>query len=508
LNIRIALFALCFAASTGTLYADDLPSAQTILANHEKAVGPDHDTYREVVVFHNQSISGTRTYVQRGKDYRESTVGPNENTLSGEYKGDSWFQNENGHTVIDEPDPGLATKDVYTTTVSRVHTPVDAYVIADLNVRKAGTLDYYDPVTWLRIRHEEVGTAGRAITTYDHFQHIGDETLAMHWVTHDERDGLDTESTRTEYRTTDISDADVAIPDNRQLLVEFPLTKNTVQLPARFLDNGHIVIRVSSAGQNFDFLLDTGASSMAIDPIVAKKLNLPITNRYVNSVNAGRIQSGTVVVPELKVGDLTMHDLIATSVPSGFDEDLSIKTVGLLGFDFICEMGITIDYVHHTVTAQRYGTYQPPTDPHTVTMPVRLGSEAPLATVKINDALAERMLLDTGGGGAVLIFDYFRRRHPEALVDHNHIGANSPEIDFEGIGGRIGTRAVAFDRFQLGNVLFRDFVGYVVTSDSYAETDEDGAIGPDFLKYFDIHLDYPNGTIYLVPNQFARDARH
>jgi hypothetical protein len=29
----------------------------------------------------------------------------------------------------------------------------------------------------------------------------------------------------------------------------------------------------------------------------------------------------------------------------------------------------------------------------------------------------------------------------------------------------------------------------------------DGVIGPDFLRNFDVHLDYPSGTIYLVPNQ-------
>jgi hypothetical protein len=36
----------------------------------------------------------------------------------------------------------------------------------------------------------------------------------------------------------------------------------------------------------------------------------------------------------------------------------------------------------------------------------------------------------------------------------------------------------------------------------------DGVIGPDFLRFFDVHLDYPNGTVYLVPNASGRSAMH
>jgi hypothetical protein len=56
------------------------------------------------------------------------------------------------------------------------------------------------------------------------------------------------------------------------------------------------------------------------------------------------------------------------------------------------------------------------------------------------------------------------------------------------------------DSIVIGNVSFKRFSGYLVDSRSSYSGDADGVIGPDFLRFFDVHLDYPNGTVYLVPN--------
>lgn len=120
----------------------------------------------------------------------------------------------------------------------------------------------------------------------------------------------------------------------------------------------------------------------------------------------------------------------------------------------------------------------------------------------VNGALGERWIVDTGGAGNFLIFDYFARRHPEALRDESTV-AIRPAV-LRGIGGDFETRAYRIGAMRLGNVVFRDFVGYrVVSSTSYAGS-SDGLIGPGFLRFFTLGLDYGGSRLYLTPNSEGR----
>ncbi len=59
---------------------------------------------------------------------------------------------------------------------------------------------------------------------------------------------------------------------------------------------------------------------------------------------------------------------------------------------------------------------------------------------------------------------------------------------------------------MLGSTHFVDFVGYLVTSKSYVGTD-DGLFGIGFLRFYDVFLDYPEGTISLRLNATGRKSR-
>jgi predicted aspartyl protease len=272
-------------------------------------------------------------------------------------------------------------------------------------------------------------------------------------------------------------------------------------LPSTFADDGHVLVRLTINGRGLDFLLDSGASSITIDPGVAQQLRLTVSKRDQSSANAGRFMTGAAVVPLMTVGDLTMRGAVVSIVPLGFDFP-GEKAVGLLGFDFICESSITIDYEHKTVTAERFGSYAAPEGPHVIALPLRLGSQVPMTSVIINGAIAERMMIDTGAAGPFVLFDYFQRRHPETLP------AVRQGVRMNGAGGEFDAHRAQFDAVTIGNVKFAHFVGYLVASRSSYSGDADGVIGPDFLHFFDVHLDYPNGTIYLVPNALGQRSMH
>lgn len=495
---------LCMAvAQAQAALASDIPDAPTLRSRSDAAYGPAPNAERETVDFRGTSASGTRTTYQLGADRRVIVDAGAVHTESGVYKGDRWHENENGHVVYDQADPGLATQETFTTTVTRVTAPIDAYVIATLNAKGHGSREFIDPTSYFIVRREDFTANGKRVTLYDGFRAFGSRHLAAHWHVHDETTGTDTQYTLRDYGVDDVADSDVATPHNKRRLVEFPDGHNSVVLPATFEPDGHILVRLMVGGRGLDFLLDTGASTITLDPGVAASLGLVVTNKFDSSVNAGRYKTGQAVLPAVTIGSLAMHDVALHIVPLGMEES-EARAVGLLGFDFLCELGITIDYEHQTVTAERYGSYTPPTDPRAIALDVRLGTQQPITTASINGAIAERVVLDTGGAGPFLLFDYFTRRHPEA-IPRNEVGATRKMM---GAGGAFDTNAVIVDDFALANVHFKQFQGFRVASDSSYSNDEDGLIGPTFLRLFDVHLDYPDGKIFLVPNASGSRAMH
>ncbi|MBC5811215.1 MAG: aspartyl protease family protein [Candidatus Eremiobacteraeota bacterium] len=266
----------------------------------------------------------------------------------------------------------------------------------------------------------------------------------------------------------------------------------------------HIYVRVMIAGRGLDFVLDTGASGITIDAAVGHELGLQEYGRR-SAVTAGRYTTARTIVPEMRIGTLTMKNVAVQEIPHGWQTASDVKEVGLLGFDFLAELGVTIDYERQRVTVVPGTEYVAPTDRHMIPLTVRLGTGQPRTDVTINGALGERWVLDTGGAGTFLIFDYFARRHPEALK--NSEGArDTHEPKLYGVGGPIPTQSYQIAALKLGTVTFRDFAGYrVMGATAYASTD-DGIIGAEFLRLFTVGLDYGQSRVYLVPSRATRAA--
>jgi hypothetical protein len=208
-----------------------------------------------------------------------------------------------------------------------------------------------------------------------------------------------------------------------------------------------------------------------------------------------------VVVPEMAVGDLHMHDVAVSTLPSLPEQFDDVKVVGLLGFDFIAELVLRLDYEHGRVTATTAAPQVDPTQRGFVALDVRLGSQVPLTTVAINGALGERFIIDTGGAGGLMIFDYFARRYPGALVDR---GGGNGNVRLTGVGGKIDTRPYQLKAVKLGNVTFEDFVALRVMERTSYESPFDGLIGADELRFFTVWLDYADSQILLVPNNLGQ----
>jgi predicted aspartyl protease len=484
--------------------ADPVADAAAIRAKVRAAAGDLPAAYRETD--ETTTSTGTTTVehdYRRGKDVRFTYDTGRFPTERGIYRALAWHMNDNGQVVVDQPDPGEAAPEPTTTTVTAIRAPVAGYLIATLNARGYGVKEYVDGTSWQFVRRERVSPNGSLVATYDDVRADHGRTFPHHVHVENGVARTSSDTRIVEYLPDEVGADEVAVPQPRRALVTFPPGVSRVELPARF-GSSHIIVRVNVGGRGLDFVLDSGASGITIDSNVARELGLPEFDKH-SAVTAGRYETARTIVPEMRIGDLVMRDVAVQEVPQGWNTADGVKEVGLLGFDFLAELGVTIDYEHQRVTVVPSAQYVPPADPHTIPLDVRVGTGQPLATVVLNGALGERWILDTGGAGTFLIFDYFARRHPEALRD---AGAGGVQHTFRirGIGGDVPAQAYQIESLKLGSVDFADFVGFVVApGGSYAQN-ADGLVGTEFLKLFTLGFDYASSRVYLVPNNAGRLA--
>jgi predicted aspartyl protease len=505
---RLLPAALLLCSQLSPARADEpLPDVPAIVSKMHAAAPPALPVLREVVVVTSSDGSHRTTLrFRRNADWREVIDDGPFHTERGSVKGDRWHENENGQVVFDQPEPPSepVAPSASKTTVTRVHEPVEAFVITALDARGFGVKTFVDPATWRLVRHEVTNTAGTTVTTYDDFRADHGVEFAHHWRIDNALTRTVTDSRIALFEPGAVEDRDVAMPAPRRQLVEFPPSVHRVELPAKFASFGHVYVRVMIGDRGLDFVLDSGSYGIALDMEVAKELGITPYGEH-STVSAQRHEIARAIVPEMHVGDLRMRNVMVHLEPQGWHEQAGVKTVGLLGFDFLAELGVTIDYENKSVVAVPGEEYRAPSGPYVFPIEIRLASGQPLTTVTLNGVPAHRFMIDTGGAGTFLIHDYFARRHPEAIHDEG-AGARTRPIRFFGLGGAFDVRAYQIKSLQLGRINFSETVGYRVTSSGSYTTPTDGVIAPGFLQYFTLGIDYGNSRMYFVPNGTGRKA--
>jgi predicted aspartyl protease len=503
-NARAAaglLLAALFVAAPAFVCADDaLPAIATIRAN-VRAAEHTPRSYRETVVI--VSSDGTTTTARelvRGEDDRTiDETGPF-HSESGVVGGKRWHQTENGVTVDDDDDPGRAPPEKLTTTV--VRDPGGALVVAALNARGWGRKDYVDPATWRLVRRDRIGATGTVATTYDDVRDDQGRVFAHHWRVDDAAERTTSDARVIAYDPSPVSDAELARPASRRTLVAFPDGAAPVLLPASF--DRHIFVRVTVGGRGADFILDSGASGIVVDSDLAHALGLKTYGEH-SHVVAGRTTFARTIVPEMKVGPLVMRDVAAGVVPLAFARTPRVKVAGVLGFDFFAQLGVTVDYELKRVTVVPSEGYAAPAEPLTRALATRLGRGVPLVTVALDGAVAERFMVDTGGEGNFLLFDYFTRRNPDAVPDVD-VPVFPGGTTLAGVGGEFATKLVVVRDFAVAGFDFRTVIGNrVIAQQTYAH-DVDGVLGQAMLRNFNVGFDYARERLYLTPNAAGRRA--
>jgi predicted aspartyl protease len=479
---------------------DGVPSIATL---RERVRAAEHRpaAFRETIVTTSSNGSVTTEHrLVRGEDERTIDDSGPFHAESGVIGGRRWRQNENGLTLDDREDPGNAAREPIATTVQRVREPVDGYAVAALNVRGWGRKDYVDAASWQIVRRERIGPNGVVVTTYDDVREDRGRTFAHHARVDDPVERTTSDTRVTEYVPGPVADAELARPADRRTLVTFPEGVTSVVLPASF--DRHIYVHATVAGRGIDLILDSGASGIVLDADFTRALGLKTYDEHSNVI-AGRVTYARTVVPEMRIGPLVLHDVVTSVVPLAAVRTGRMPTTGALGFDFFAQLGVTIDYEHGRVTVVPSSAFAAPADPLTHALQARLGRGIPMVDVSLDGTSAERFMLDTGGEGTLLIFDYFTRRNPDVVYDIEAPAFPSGST-LSGVGGQFATKVVFVRDLAIAGFDFRNVVGNrVISQQSYAQ-EADGVMGQELLRAFTVGFDYANSRVYLTPNAAGR----
>lgn len=284
--------------------------------------------------------------------------------------------------------------------------------------------------------------------------------------------------------------------------VQFASGNSTLNIPLE-IDNNLILMQVRVNGSKpLKFIFDTGASYTAIDSKQVAELGLKTEGRDTGSATGGPIQISYVKGVSLSVsGAEVTNQLIASvlfpTVP-GFEFD------GVLGYDFIKQFVVEIDYLKRIMNLYDPRTYT--YNGKGGTIPLSLAGRTPLAHTKIilegRAPVGAELLVDTGGDGTFIISPRIVKKHalvsamPKVVQDRGRgLGGEQSRLL-----GRV--KAVRLGRFVFTNPPVALVLGSVGGS---ASEEYDGIVGGEIFRRFKVILDYSRKQMILEPNRNFND---
>jgi aspartyl protease len=505
---------------------------QTILDRNDAVVGRvahKSITHVQVGTITAYGLTGTFRDVYAGLHYTDdfhSTVklGPFVSE-HGRFHGQRWRKDENGVTNVvqdtvraDENDLGRFVSDTENpkndvTLLGEVTSPFPAYVVQVKLKNRPPFWSFYNKQTNLLNRVEIGYPDDREAYTYDDYRLANGvrEAWNTHHSDYDNRNEYDSHVTADTYGAP-VTDADLAIPPSRSDIVQFPAGKTEVDLPSDITIYSLIpygisatwadpFVRVTINGQSMDMVLDSSESGIALDDETAKNLGLTRYAPYEKD-EKGHAYPTRSIIPTLGIGDLTMHDVVVRCRHMNMYEGNGRPVVGSLGFDFLANAVVEIDYTHHDVKAFHPFEFIPPAD--STPTPVNVDDGIPFVSAQVGNSIGDYFILRTTAPITVL-FPSFWQAHSDDVADQG----KGRELNFRLFYAQDSQlKATQLKGLYFGGVRFYEWLAYkAIDSNHVLEgVDFDGIIGCDFLEYFNVFFDYNHHLIYLEKNDIFKKA--
>ena len=268
---------------------------------------------------------------------------------------------------------------------------------------------------------------------------------------------------------------------------------------------GGIIIIKAKLNENSDslnFILDTGSGGASLDSALAVLLGLKI----VPSEKVVKGIAGIKKVPftynhQLSFRNLNMdHFDFYINDYSLLTSVYGVKIDGIIGYSFLRKYIFFINYDTHLISLYTPGEYDYKGGVFLKTKFYNL----PVTALVLKDAnkLTPNFIFDIGAGLNVLISEKFDSTNNLFYKKRNRLS-----VQAEGIGGKKQMNISLVNKVQIGTYRFKK-VPIHIFDDEYNVTNFPnigGILGNDLLRRFNVVLNYPNESIYIIPNKHFND---
>jgi hypothetical protein len=376
--------------------------------------------------------------------------------------------------ALDRPPQAVFPLDPASCTLAgEARLPQPAWVIAIHTDGDKPAFLYVDESSGAIVR-EVMRDGKRVVTTrFDRFEPVDGLLRARHWHIDDGNPANDLDVSVDAIEPGNVATADVALPARHGFTAITPLVASA-ELDAQF-ERDRIRVAVNVAGTRHWFLLDTGTTSITVDPRLGRQ--------------AGGITLEHAALTDVGVGPLHADRLSVLSIPD-FDFD------GILGLDFFFGHVIEIDYLRRRVRVLTPDDARAAfADPATFVLPANVDQGLPLVPAALGALRTDTFALDTGSAHPYVMRPFMQRYASEIARTWTPAGKTVLENYLE---GGIELQPYRVRDFTFGGVDFQTAIvsGQVPTK----RTDDlavpfDGIIGTDVLRNFDVYVDYDNARI-------------
>ena len=497
-----------------------VPSTTTlsqVLKAHDLAVGrltKIGDSVRtEVWQFTKAGASGSERLVRHGTDYHSVIqTGPfseeygqagdarwhvDENGVVSDTTGSEFYSFEMFRVLEDASDPKNDVK-----LLGETQTPQPAYVVeVKIPEFKEPEWIFFDKTTALITRTERIVEGSRLVSTYDDYVRVQGLTEPSH--VHDSSGValLDDDYHRQSLTfSSTVKTTEFGKPPAH---VSFMRIDHAIGLNARVV-NGTVVVRLMVNNRGLDFELSSGDAHSYMDWDVARELNLPTFGQVIQT--AGKQVSYETQIAEATTGDLHLQNFALEVLPFYYHPSYDTKVVGVLGYDFLSQGFITVDYVNGRVSASP-NTAAAVDAADLDVIPVWFDDGLPFFTTTIGSHETKNVLLDSSFDVS-FVLGSFCQAYPEAVIDDGgkqHGREVVPFADSGGYGREVDIWLAKLPQLHVGPM---NFIDYKIMATNM-EMDQgnhaiDAVMGTGFLIFFDVSYDFAHDRVLLKRNAYFK----
>ncbi|TCC93791.1 peptide-binding protein [Pedobacter frigiditerrae] len=284
-------------------------------------------------------------------------------------------------------------------------------------------------------------------------------------------------------------------PDKqKRSFINFEFIKNLIVIP----------IYINNKGP-YNFILDTGAGPLIItEPTLIDTLGLKnLRSTKIRGLGQGE-EIDAFVTGELnaQIKEASINNIPTAILKKdifNLSSYLGKKIYGIIGFYFFNSFVVKVNY-----TNQRVSFILPDVKikKRGAKFPIEIENKKPYITVDLQtpqlNNVKVKLIVDCGAGHALSMEAL--NGAPFPLPDSS-VAANLGV----GLSGLIDGRVGRIPLLKLGNYKFKNIITGFPAFESVAAqigyNSQDGNLGAEFLRRFDMTYDYPNNAIYFKPNQ-------